>query len=413
MIFWIVTGAITLAASLLLAMVILRGRSAGEPAAAYDLRLYRQQLKEVDRDLARGVIQESDADRIRTEVSRRILAADTALKKHQSGTAQPKTLSYVVGAGSAALMFAGAFALYVTIGAPGYDDQGLNTRLAQAAKAARERPSQAQMEQDAPDTTRQDAPQEYKDLIAELRETVRKKPDDATGQALLAQHEAELGNFAAAYKAKAAYIELQAGQLRAADYAQLAELMIRAAGGGVSIEAENALRQALERDPKNGPARYFWGLMMAQIGRPDITFGVWRETLVDGPAGAPWVESIRTQIEDIAYLAGQQIDLDLLSQPAPSSLPGPTTEQLRDLQNLPAAERQEMIRGMVEGLSERLASEGGSAAEWARLITSLTVLGDVERARSIYDEAQKRFAEAPEQAAMIEAAARQVGLLTE
>ncbi|MQY44274.1 c-type cytochrome biogenesis protein CcmI [Epibacterium sp. SM1969] len=410
MFFWIVTGAITLAASSLLAMVILRGRSAGEPAAAYDLRLYRQQLKDVDRDLARGVIQENDAARIRTEVSRRILAADAALKKHQSGDAQPKTLSLAVGGGAALAMLVGAFALYWTLGAPGYDDQGLHMRLARSVEAARNRPSQALMEQDTRPFERPNSSEDYKNLIAELRAAVAQRPDDARGQALLAHHEAELGNFSEAHQAKANYIRLKSGAVRAADYAELAELMVLAAGGLVSPEAEDALKQALERDPNNGTARYFWGLMMAQLGRPDVTFGVWRETLIAGPAGAPWVESIRAQIEDIAYLAGQQIDPDLL---APPSQTGPTAQQLRDGQSLPADEQQEMIRGMIEGLAERLSTEGGSAADWARLITSLTVLGDVERAQSIYDEAQKRFAGAPEQAALIEAAARQAGLSPE
>ena len=37
---------------------------------------------------------------------------------------------------------------------------------------------------------------------------------------------------------------------------------------------------------------------------------------------------------------------------------------------------------MVEGLAERLASEGGSAEEWARLIFALAQLGDADRARA-------------------------------
>ena len=51
-----------------------------------------------------------------------------------------------------------------------------------------------------------------------------------------------------------------------------------------------------------------------------------------------------------------------------------------------------MIAGMVEQLGTRLASEGGPAEDWARLISSLAVLGRMEEARAIYAEAQSRFA---------------------
>ena len=69
-----------------------------------------------------------------------------------------------------------------------------------------------------------------------------------------------------------------------------------------------------------------------------------------------------------------------------------------------------MIQGMVAQLSDRLATEGGSAQEWARLIGALDVLGQTERATAIYNEAQQVFADAPQALAIIQAAARQAGL---
>jgi cytochrome c-type biogenesis protein CcmH len=60
----------------------------------------------------------------------------------------------------------------------------------------------------------------------------------------------------------------------------------------------------------------------------------------------------------------------------------------------PAA-RMEMIGAMVDGLSERLATEGGPAEDWARLISSLGVLGQTDRAQAIYDNAMDVFAGDP------------------
>ena len=57
-----------------------------------------------------------------------------------------------------------------------------------------------------------------------------------------------------------------------------------------------------------------------------------------------------------------------------------------------AGERAEMIKGMVAQLSDRLYSQGGSAEEWARLIASLGVLGDKDKAKEAWGKAQAAFA---------------------
>jgi cytochrome c-type biogenesis protein CcmH len=73
---------------------------------------------------------------------------------------------------------------------------------------------------------------------------------------------------------------------------------------------------------------------------------------------------------------------------------------------LPQAEREQAIRGMVEGLAQRLAAAGGSAAEWARLIRALNVLGEKERAGAILAEARQKFAGNADDLRQIEEAAK-------
>jgi len=74
------------------------------------------------------------------------------------------------------------------------------------------------------------------------------------------------------------------------------------------------------------------------------------------------------------------------------------------------ADRAEMIRGMVARLSDRLATEGGTVQEWSRLIGALGVLGDLDQARVIYDEARQTFAGDAAALDMINDAARQAGV---
>ena len=74
------------------ARALLRARSDVQSAAAFDLKVYRDQLNEVDRDLARGTLAADEADRLRTEVSRRLLEACTDLDLHmhnRQGHSQP------------------------------------------------------------------------------------------------------------------------------------------------------------------------------------------------------------------------------------------------------------------------------------------------------------------------------------
>lgn len=69
-----------------------------------------------------------------------------------------------------------------------------------------------------------------------------------------------------------------------------------------------------------------------------------------------------------------------------------------------------MIQGMVQGLSDRLATEGGPASDWARLISALVVLGETENATAILQEAREIFAASPADLALIDNAATQAGL---
>lgn len=409
MIFWIVAGALALVVAGLLAQVLLRPRLGGEPAAAYDLRVYRDQLKDVDRDLARGVIAAEDADRIRTEVSRRILAADAQVQAARTGVHQSRGVSVgmavVLGVG----VIAGSLLLYRTLGAPGYGDLGLEHRIAMAEAAHDGRPDQATAEASLPaQPPLEGLSDEYLTLIKRLRATVAERPDDLQGLTLLARNEAAIGNYSAARAAQGRVIELKGEGADPRDHVDHAEMLILAAGGYVSPEAEEALRLALEGDPGNGTARYYWGLMLAQIGRPDVAFRVWESLLRESPPDAPWAPTIRAQIPELARLAGVNYTMPPLV-PAPV-LPGPSSEDVAAAGEMSEEDRMQMVRNMVNGLSDRLASEGGSPSEWARLIGALGVLGETDQAQAVYDNALAVFEGNPAALDMIAAGAERAGL---
>lgn len=394
--FWLVAAAMV---GVVMAVLIRALRSTGT-AVISTTGIYRDQLAEIDRDLARGTLAPEDAARLRLEVSRRLLEADRA-------TPAPSVAAK--GAESAigplvliiAIVMAGSAWAYLRLGAPGYPDLPLTERLARADAAYLNRPTQAQAEAAQPATTALPDP----DLLAlteKLRTALETRPDDLKGLDFLVRNEVALGRYPAAHAAQSRRIAVKGAQATADDHALLAELQIIAAGGQITAEAEAALVAALTLDPENGTARYYSGLMFAQTGRPDRAFGLWRRLLADSQPGAPWVAPIRAQITQLAAAAGEPYTLP--------PLPGPTEADIAASQDLSEADRTAMIQGMVAQLSDRLAAEGGPPADWARLITSLGVLGQTDQARAILTEAQALFADQPAAMTLLGQAAKEAGI---
>ena len=246
-VFWIIAGATALLVAALLVAALLRGRRETGPAEAWDLQVYRDQLREIERDAARGAIAPDEAERLKTEVSRRILAADAKIHGGKPAAARASGPAMVMGALIVLVLLGGGMGLYWHLGAPGYGDLTLQHRIAAARELRANRPSQAEAEAQLPATAPVDAPEDYLALVTRLREAVRTRPDDIQGHVLLARSEAALGNYAAAYDAQRRLIELKGESATAGDYADLADMLVLAAGGYVSPEAEQAHLEDLRR----------------------------------------------------------------------------------------------------------------------------------------------------------------------
>lgn len=369
-----------------LARSLISGARDAQPASVYDMRVYKDQLKEIERDALRGIVPPEETERLRTEVARRMLAADRAKPVGTVETSRKNGV--IVAAVIAVFAFFGSFWAYSTLGAPGFADFPLDLRKLLAAEALENRPNQAFVEANQRPTQPTTLPEDYVAMVEQLRTVVAERPDDLRGHQFLVRSEAALGNYAAAYKAQEKVIALLGANVIAQDHAVLADLMVQAASGYVSPEAENALRAALEMDGRNGLAQYYIGQMFAQTGRPDRGFQIWRSLLESSPPEAPWVPAIRDQIEELAWLAGQ----NRYQLPAESGpIRGPSAEDIEAAQNMSAEERVSMIQGMVSQLSDRLASEGGPVDDWAQLIRAYGVLGDRIAAQAVYREARQVF----------------------
>ncbi|MCT2538689.1 c-type cytochrome biogenesis protein CcmI [Sedimentimonas flavescens] len=401
MLFWTLTAALVALVALLFVLALVRRHAADAPASAYDVQVYRDQLRDLDKDMSRGVISREEAERTRVEISRRMLEADRVSQAEQDSREAPKgaTMAIILVLGA---IMATSFYLYQRLGAAGYPDQPIKERFAIANELYDSRPSQDEAEKQAA-AAQADQPQpdaQFLELMERLRKAVAERPDDPEGLALLARNEMSMGNYRAGWETKKRLVEVLGDKARAQDYADLGEYMVVAAGGLVTKEAEENFAKALEMDPAEGLSRYYIGLMMAQNGRGDRAFRIWDALLRNGPAQAPWVPAILANIENLAWIAGEtRYELPALGGR------GPSAADMQAAAEMSPEDRQQMIRGMVAQLNDRLANEGGPAADWAKLISSLRMLGEDDRAQAIWGEAQSRFADLPEDLEMIRAAA--------
>jgi cytochrome c-type biogenesis protein CcmH len=402
MLFWIIATlpAFAIAATLAFALLRPNGNADGQ---SEDIIIYRDQLAEVDRDLARGVLDADEAERTRTEIARRLIAADKAGGAVIRDAPRWPTLAACAATGL--ILIAGSLWIYLQIGAPGSADSPRALRLAEAEAMRNDRISQTEAEAQVPDFPRPDAPQPPQDIldtVERLRASLAADPDDLQGWQVLTDFETRMGNMPAAVAAMTEVVRIKGESATVAELTGLVDRMVFAAQGYVSPEAEAYLDRIAAVEPRNLAVSYYMGLLFAQTDRPDLAFGLWRTVIEDG-RDSLHATLARNGIADVAYLSGRDY--------TPPPLPGPTADQVAAAADMAPEDRMEMIRGMVSQLNERLATEGGTAEEWARLISSYGVLGETDQARAIWTEAQVRFADVDDAMTILRDAAASADVL--
>lgn len=170
---------------------------------------------------------------------------------------------------------------------------------------ARTRPAQAAGATALPEPTDDRAPLEPAES---LRDLLTGNPEKPKAPRILSRNEVRLGNSASVPQNQARRVAQPKARADATDWADVAERMIRAAGGYVSPEAEDALIRAIALDPRNRRARYYAGLATAQNGLPDVAYRIWSGLLSDRAIGDPWWPLIHGQVHTVARAAGVPAD---------------------------------------------------------------------------------------------------------
>ncbi|XXK29716.1 c-type cytochrome biogenesis protein CcmI [Rhodobacteraceae bacterium nBUS_24] len=392
-------------------ILVLRSGRAQQDGSASEVSFYKAQLADVERDAARGIIDPQDAQQMHAEIARRILRLDGL--QSDAADAAPLKQHMISGLFLALALIGGSHLLYLHLGSASYPNLPQAERIERATQLLENRPSLAEYASSfAPQTQARQISEDYSSLVAELRSAIADNPSDLKGLRLLARVEAGLQNYSAASDIQSRVLSHLGAQATADDYLDYAELLILSVGGYVAPEAEIALRAALKQDPKNGGVLYYIGLMFNQNDRPDIAFKLWRDLLLKSPQNAPWIDPIRSQIQEVAFYAG--VNNFTLPEQLPTTAVTPVAPALSDdtiesAAQLSPKERDNMVKGMVAKLSQRLQDKGGPAEDWTRLISAYGVLGDDTAVQNTYQLAVTEFATDPAALALLQNALKSAG----
>lgn len=368
---WIALAALVVITVIWIGWPMLRPPRTGETRDAYDTAVYLDQLEELDRDRARGLIDDTQAESARIEIERRLLQASRA---DRSGTA-PKVRRQL-GLAVALLIFVPLLSipLYLDIGSPDLPDLPFATRTAPEGP---ENPIVAQARE------RLDA--------AEAR--TEATPDDPDVWADLGRFRLVTGDAEGAVTALARALALDPAR---GDIASAyGEALSRQADGRVTAEARRAFGTALSRNPDDPRARYFLALGDYQEGREQSALEAWAALARSAPRDAPWLPAVLARIDETARDLGE-IPEDWLPAFVTERPAGPSGADIQAAQDMSPEERQEMIRGMVAGLAARLEESPDDVEGWRRLARSQEVLGEPEAAARAYDRALSLDPDDPE-----------------
>jgi len=453
---WLVLTVMIAVAAVLVSTPFIRRFERSRLETAGTLAVYRDQLNAIDSEAAQGLIDEAQAESARLEIKRKVLAADRADEPARPALG-PAERKFALTAVTAIVTF-GSILLYAVVGSPELPsaspaqarmEQPLGARLTlstppstePAARPALSTPSStepaARLALSTPPGTEPAAPQttakpqtslpSVEEMTQRLQTKLQRNPQDVEGWRMLGWAYFNIEHFADAADAYSKAIELRPD---AAEYRSArGEALVRDAGGTVSAAAKTDFEEALKLEPKDARARFFIGLAKQQDGDKAAALSDWTTLLAEANPSEPWFADLKQRLAELQRELGDQgaalpspapklsaeamrdfLQSEKSKKPTAETNRGPSAEDIRNAESMAPKDRTAMIRGMVDGLANRLEQQPRDAEGWIKLIRSRVVLGDTELANKSLEQALTIFREDEPERTRIVDAARQLGL---
>lgn len=446
---WILMTLLTSAAAVWLATPLLAKLDERRPASANTIEVYRDQLAEVARERAEGLIEPEQADAAELEIKRRMLAAERA----QAPVSKASVLSlgerHFAVSSVIGIVALGSAILYSNTGRPDIAsvaraptelvlDQGQGATFqpvsggsAPTVRAAAAAPAAVVAAVPAAPSSGAKAPVvgSLDEMIQRLVDRLKKDPGNVETLRMLGWSYASterFGDAADAYRKAVDIAPQNAGLL-----SSLGEAMVRSGDGQVKADAIAVFDRALAADTKDARARYYKGVVLEQGGDKRAALDSWIAVLADGKADDPAMVELRGRVTKLAAELGVDVSASVPPAPAPAAATGgilssldspaaapanpapargPTAGDVQAAQSMAPADRTAMIRGMVDGLAARLEKSPRDGDGWLQLIRSRRVLGEMDGAKAALVKALAAFNDSPQEQQRMTAAALELGV---
>lgn len=272
-VFWLIGAAL---AVVVLALVLrpLIARRAGGPVSrtAANISIYRDQLRELEADLAAGTLAQADYDRARAELEARLLED---VREQPAQAARPAGRGPVIAA--AALVPVVALVVYFAVGNPS-----------------------ALVRQPEPHVSAQ----QVQEMVERLAAKMRENPNDVDGWKLLGRSYAALGRFDQAVDA---FAKASAASPRDPDLlADFADVLAMARDQKLDGEPEKLVLRALELDPNHLKSLALAGTAAYERKDYAAAAAYWQRMLPNIQPGSEDARVIEQNVNEARALAGMR-----------------------------------------------------------------------------------------------------------
>jgi cytochrome c-type biogenesis protein CcmH len=375
MLFWIIVSCVTalLAAALLAPLLRRSAPVIGEHS--HDVEVYRDQMAEVDRDAAAGLISAEEAEYARAEIGRRLISSTDKANSESPTSSQrrhPIAQAFVI-----LLLPVLGISLYIVTGSPGVPDAPLAARIANPGN-------------------------DLGLLLAKAENHLIQHPDDGAGWDLVAPiylRNRRADDAANAYRQA---IRILGGS--PARFSGLGESIVASNNGLITSDAKDSFQKALALEPNDARSEFYLAYALEQEGRLLEALAAFEALAKSSPADAPWQKIVADHIA----LLQKGPSAPVAKQPdAPGN---PSAADIAAAKDMSAGDRQQMILSMVSGLDEKLKSNPNNFDGWVRLVRSYAMLKQPDKAADALARGLKAFPPETDQGKQLTALAGELGI---
>jgi cytochrome c-type biogenesis protein CcmH len=293
-VFWSLAAIMVMVALLFVLPPLLRNRSI--TAVSQDdlnTNVIRQQIADLDADLATGKLDKAQYDAARSDIERELLydlgsAGNEPLEK-PARSGRWITLLIIPAIPLCAVL------LYQMMGSAELIDRIQQARISQSQPGQQPSPSLGSIE----------------DMVDKLAARLQEQPDDLKGWVMLARSYAIMKRYSEAEMAYANALRL--GGENADLLTDYVDTMVMADGGAFNEESSALLLRALELEPDNLKALWLAGHWKNQSGDYQAALDYWQRAAAKLPPDSKDVAVIKSQISDL------QAKLGIQAEPVPAT----------------------------------------------------------------------------------------------